>query len=245
MLEFLRPIVLFDTWLYIILGLVALFFLRVMWLARKDRTRSIFTLERETANTRITRAFIGLMIVIGLSMGVYYLSLITPTIVPPPQDTPTPTLIAALPPTSTPPPLLLTPTPSATPTPFIPSTVEIIIETSTPSPPPVSSSRGQSPNCPNPESQIFDPGDGAEVAGVIQISGAAVRENFDYYKFEFRVPGGDWSFIARYDNAVPEGVLGSWNTDTVAPGEYEFRLVVVDTIGNFADPPCTIRLIVQ
>jgi hypothetical protein len=106
-------------------------------------------------------------------------------------------------------------------------------------------SEGQSPNCPIPGSRIFQPGNGARVEGVIQVTGSAFIDNFDYYKFEFRVPGGDgWSFIARYDNSVPEGVLGTWNTDTAAPGEYEFRLVVVDTIGNFPEP-CTIRLLVE
>jgi len=114
MLEFLRPIIILDTWLYIGLGLVALFFLRLILIARKDKTRSIFTLERENANARMTRAFIGLMVVVGMATGVYYLSLVTPTIVPPPQDTPTPTPIIALPPTPTPPPLLPTPPSSAT-----------------------------------------------------------------------------------------------------------------------------------
>ncbi len=239
MLEFLRPIIKFDTWLYVGLGLVALFFLRLIWLAYKDRTRSIFTLERENANARMTRYFIGFLVVLSLIMGVYYLSLVTPTIVPPAQETPTPTPIVALPPTPTPPPLLPTSTP--TPTPLPPPTV--VVE-DPPTPTPVLSS-GQPPNCPAPGSRIFEPGNGARVDGVIQVSGTATIENFDYYKFEFRVPGNnEWSFIARYDNAVTEGVLGTWNTDTVSPGEYDFRLVVVDAIGNFPEP-CVVRLIVE
>lgn len=239
MLEFLRPIVVFDTWLYLGLGLVSLFFLRLIWLARKDRVRSIFTLERENANTRITRYFIGFMIITALMLGVYYLSLVTPTIVPPLQNTPTPTPIIALPPTPSPPPLLPTPTPS--PTPLPPPTP--VAEADTPTPMP-DLSIGQPPNCPFPGSRITQPGDGSRVNGVIQVSGAAMLDSFDYYKFEFRVPGGGWNFVARYDNPVAEGVLGSWNTDTVPPGEYEFRLVVVDPIGNFPEP-CTIRLIVE
>ena len=94
------------------------------------------------------------------------------------------------------------------------------------------------------EASITQPGNGARVSGVIQVSGAATVDNFDYYKFEFRPSGGDWSFIQRYDNAVLGGVLGSWNTGTASAGEYEFRLVVVDNIGNYPEP-CTIRLIVQ
>lgn len=239
MLEFLRPIVVFDTWIYIGLGLIALFFLRLIWLARKDRIRSIFTLERENANARMTRNFMGLMVVLSLVLGVYYLSLVTPTIVPPPQDTPTPTPIIALPPTPTPPPLLPTPTPTQTP---LPSPTLVIENTPTLTP---DLSPGQTPNCPNPGARISEPGDGARVTGVVQISGAATIDNFDYYKFEFRVPGGgDWSFIQRYNNPVIEGVLGSWNSGTVPPGEYDLRLVVVDKIGNYPEP-CAVRVIVE
>jgi hypothetical protein len=240
MLEFLRSIIIFDTWLYIGLGLVAFFFLRLIWLARKDKSRSIFTLEREHANARMTRSFIGLMVILGAVLGIYYLSVITPTIVPPPPETPTPTPIIALPPTPTPPPLL--PTPTSTSTPLPPPTAAAVVDTPTPV---VAAPVVQPPACPQPGSRIFTPGNGASVAGVIQVSGAAAIDNFDYYKFEFRPAGGNnWSFVARYENAVTEGVLGSWNTDTVAPGEYDFRLVVVDAVGNFPEP-CTVRLLVQ
>ncbi len=241
MLEFLRPIAILDTWLYIIFGLIALFFLRLMWLARRDRTRSIFTLERENATVRMTRAFSGFIIVVGLMLGVYYLSLTIPTIVPPPPDTPTPTPIVALPPTPTPPPLL--PTPTQTPTSPPPTVPTIVIET-TPTPTPALS-QGLAPGCPNPGVNITQPGDGAQVDGIVQVRGAASIDNFDYYKFEFRISAtDDWVFINRFDNSVPEGVLGSWNSDTVPPGNYEFRLVVVDTTGNFPEP-CVVRLNVQ
>jgi hypothetical protein len=248
MLEFLRPIVEFDTWLYIGLGLLALFFLRAMWLARNDRVRSIFTLERENATMRLTRYFTGFMITLGLILGVYYLSLITPRIVPPPAETPTPTPILELPPTPTVPPLL--PTPTITPTPLPVSTTELPAAvtgetTPTPASPPPPAPQVQSPSCPHPGSRIFQPGNGARVAGEIQITGAASIENFDYYKFEFRSTSSqDWNFITRYDNSVTEGLLGSWNTDTVPPGEYELRLVVVDSTGNFPEP-CVTRVIVQ
>jgi hypothetical protein len=243
MLEFLRPIVILDTWLYIILGLIALFFVRLMWLARRDRVRSIFTLERENATIRMTRAFTGLVIVFGLAMGVYWLSLVTPEIVPPLPDTPTPTPIVALPPTPTPPPLILpTPTPTQTPVPtFAPTPTPEITPTATPN----TASVGVPANCPNPGVNITQPGHGAQVNGIVTVMGAATVDNFDYYKFEFRVPSAEeWVFIARFDNPVPEGVLGAWNSDTVPPGVYEFRLVVVDATGNFPEP-CVINLVVR
>ena len=241
MLEFLRPIVIFSPWLYALLGLIALVFLRTMLLARKDRGRSIFTLERENANARLTRAFLGLMIVLGLILGVYYLNFAIPPLLPPAPDTPTPTPILQLPPTPTPPPLLFTPTPTATP----PPTPTAFFFEATPTAPAPVQPVAPPANCPFPGSVITQPGNGARVSGIIQISGAATVENFDYYKFEFRVPGSEqWSFIQRYDNAVPSGALGSWNSDTAAPGAYDFRLVVVDAIGNFPEP-CVVRLIVE
>jgi hypothetical protein len=83
------------------------------------------------------------------------------------------------------------------------------------------------------------------VAGLVQITGAAATDNFDYYKFEFQDPAsGDWVFVSRFDNPVQNGVLGSWNSDTVPPGEYGFRLVVVDKTGNFP-APCVVNLRVQ
>jgi hypothetical protein len=238
MLEFLRPIVVYDKIIYIFLAGIALVFLRIIWLARKDRIRSIFTLEREKTRERITRAFIGLMVVLGLMLGVYYLSLVTPQVLPTSPDTPTPTPITELPPTATSPPLL--PTPTLTPT---PSPLPTIAPEDTPMPTP-NRSLGRPAACPHPGARISQPGDGASVSGVVQFSGAATIDDFDYYKFEFRVSGGEWNFIQRYNNAVLDGVLGSWNSDTVLPGEYEFRLVVVDLVGNYPEP-CVIRLNVE
>jgi hypothetical protein len=80
---------------------------------------------------------------------------------------------------------------------------------------------------------------------VAQVLGSAAVESFDYYKFEFQDPAsGEWVFVTRSDLPVTDGVLGSWNTDTVPPGQYSFRLVVVDQTGNFP-PPCIIQLNVQ
>lgn len=244
MLEFLRPIVSFSIGLYLIFGLLCLFFLRLMWLARKDRTRSIFTLERENANVRLTRYFAGFMFAVASILGVYYLNLVTPQIVPPPQITPTPTPILELPPTPTPPPLL--PTPTVTPTPLPPPTpAEATFQGTPVFIPTPNNSRGGPPNCPNPGSIITQPGNGAKVAGVVQIMGAATVDKFDYYKFEFKEPTtGEWVFVNLFNTPVQSGVLGQWNSDTVPPGEYEFRLVVVDGTGNFPEP-CVVRLIVQ
>ncbi len=228
-------------WVYIFLALIGLWQIRSINLAVNARNRSIFALEKENAIARMNRAIINLVVVLLLTGGVYYTANILITEVPLPVSTPTPTLIVQLPPTPTLPVLLPTPTPTLTPTPR-PTAVPQTVNTPTPEP---AANTGVTPNCPNPGGRITQPGDGATVSGMVQIFGAAVTENFDYYKIEFRVPGSDWNFIQAYDTPVPtEGFLGAWNSDTVPPGTYGFRLVVVDVTGNYPEP-CEITLTVS
>ena len=139
-----------------------------------------------------------------------------------PTATPMPTPIISIPDTPTPPPLLGTPTPTSRP----------LSLTITPN-----------PACTHSGTQIFQPNTGTRVVGVAQVIGIAVIDDFDYYKFEFRPPNTpDWNFINRFDDPVmTANVLGTWNTTTVPAGEYEFRLVVVDSLGNWE--PCVIRLV--
>lgn len=225
----------YAMWFYGGLILIALFIIRAMSLSIGDRNRSIFALEKENASTRFTRAVINLIIVLAVAGGVYYTSTILIEEVPLPEVTPTPTVMVQLPPTPTPPPLLPTPTPTLTPTPR-PTAAAQVAET-----PAAEASLGAPPNCPNPGAHITQPGDGATVSGIIQISGAATVANFDYYKIEFKSPGNDWQFIQDYKTPVGDGLLATWNTDTVPPGQYGFRLVVVDSTGNYPTP-CEITL---
>jgi hypothetical protein len=82
------------------------------------------------------------------------------------------------------------------------------------------------------------------VNGVVQIVGSARIDNFDYYKFEYRPLGSaGWTFLQSFSTPVNGGVLGAWDTGTVEPGQYEFRLVVVDATGNYPNP-CTITMTV-
>lgn len=253
MLEFLRLLSKPDVYLsiYILLGFIVIYFGTRMWLAQQNRTRSIFALERENANRQIANAFIGIIVTGGLTVGVYYLTLIE---LPPAPNQPTPTAtpLIAQPPTPTaaviPATPTRTPTPTATPTPFVPqddTLPDFGVTIAAPPTQAVQSLSGGSPaNCPIPGVQITQPGTGAEVTGIVQLRGIATHENFVYYKFEFRAPGGEWSFIEQHNSPVSSGVLGSWNSDSVPPGSYELRLVVVDQTGNYPTP-CVIRLNVQ
>lgn len=264
-----------STWLYIALSVVALFFIRLIWLARGRWLLSTSMGARERFDLQVTVGAVGLLVTLVLMLFVFIrsqrssgpeiLAQGTSTITPTPSvtHTPPPTAVvvlrtSVLVATATPSPTA-TPAATASPTPTetviappteTPTTVPIPTETPTPAPPPTQPpptpdlSQGQPPNCPLEGARIVRPGDGAQVNGVIDIFGAAVIENFDYYKFEFRVPGQEWSYIQHSENLVVEGLLGQWDTNLAPTGEYEFRLVVVDINGNFPEP-CTIRLAVN
>jgi len=60
-LEFLTA---YQWWIYGILGLILLFYLRRALLARRDGTRSIFKLEQEQARIRYTRSVTILAVVL-------------------------------------------------------------------------------------------------------------------------------------------------------------------------------------
>ena len=229
----------YAIWLYVLLVLVALLFLRAYVVARRERDNSIFTMERESAAGRMAQATMGLLVTLIAIAGVVYTAKILVEEVPLPEVIPTPTVLIALPPSPTPPPLLPTPTMTGTPRPRPTLAPE---ETETPTP---ELSSATPPDCPNPGVRISEPGSGAIVSGVIQIVGSATLSDFGYYKFEFRGNGfSDWTFIQRFEEPISGGILGAWDTNSVTSGEYEFRLVVVDQTGNYPTP-CTVRLSVQ
>jgi hypothetical protein len=229
----------YAVWLYFLLGLVALLFVRAYLVARRERDNSIFALERESATGRMAQATIAFLVTLILIGGVFYTAQTLVEEIPLPEVTPTPTVLIVLPPSPTPPPLLPTPTPTDTPR---PRPTPPLLETVTPT---LEVAEGVLADCPNPGVRISEPGTGAAVTGVIQIIGSASIPDFWYYKFEFRGNGfGDWTFIQRFDSSINGGILGAWDTRSVPSGNYELRLVVVDKTGNYPEP-CVVLLSVQ
>jgi hypothetical protein len=87
---------------------------------------------------------------------------------------------------------------------------------------------------------------GQKVQGLVQFVGTANVRDFDYYKLEMG-PGDaprNWSFLFSRQSAVVNGPLGAWNSDTVPPGMYTIRLIVVDRTGNYPEP-CRVTVIVE
>jgi len=83
---------------------------------------------------------------------------------------------------------------------------------------------------------------GASLTGVVQVKGTAKIADFWYYKLEYRKDGlDDWHYITGAQSAVENGVLGEWDTRSLASGAYLFRVVIVDRTGNYP-PPCEIAV---
>ena len=86
------------------------------------------------------------------------------------------------------------------------------------------------------------PREGAVLSGLLQAKGTATHADFDYYKLEYRHDGlGDWRYITGAETPVTNGALGTWDTRAVSDGRYFFRLVVVDSTGNYP-PPCEVAV---
>lgn len=230
----------FAIWIYVACALTILVYLRAIYLARKERGASLFTIEKEVATGKAYRAtftILGLLIIVSLvafvdvylapSLGVVLgnrsprTPVVLPTstsTLPPPTPTSTPTRGPIVRPT---PPW--TPTPEETPTPEVTAA-----------------------SCPHPTARITSPGVNQVLRGMVEIRGTANTEFFQFYKVEFCFGHNTNEFHVidelKY-SPVEDGVLVVWNTGDLS-GPVTLRLTVVNTDGNYP-PPCEVPVIVQ
>jgi hypothetical protein len=239
----------YQWWVYGVLGLILLFYLRRAFLARRDGARSIFKLEQEQARTRYSRSAIISAVVLLFMVAVFVVSnplQSSPNLPlePTPTETTGPLVASTL--TPTPPPATITPTATATRerptpqtrptlTPAVDATATLVI--------------GPPPACPNSNVRITSPGVNQVVQGNVPIRGTANLANFQYYKIE--VASGpnpkdhEWTVVGQlHQSPVVGGVLETFNSGAYPVGVYTLRLVVVDQTGNYPQP-CQVTVTVQ
>lgn len=213
-----------EIFIYLILGIVAAWYLRKFILAWRDLREAAFGLERETAQARLNWA--ASMLVFILILGAVEFALVSYVVPTVPGAAPifTPTLD-----------LLATPTVTLGPD----STPGAATLTPGPTLPP-----GES-GCQPDQIDITFPEDGSTARGLIEIIGTANIPNFGFYKYETS-PVNDltWLTIQAGDQIVDNAVLGPWDTSRLTPGDYYLRLVVTDNTGE-SEPPCTIQVRVE
>jgi hypothetical protein len=76
---------------------------------------------------------------------------------------------------------------------------------------------------------IASPRDGAQLKGVVQITGTATDPKFDHYELAWAAQSApeNWQLIASVQNQISNGSLGTWDTSQLQPGVYLLRLRVV------------------
>ncbi len=232
----------YARWIYLACALGAMWYLRVVYLARKERRAALFALEKEAARNQVYSAAGAAMALVLVLSGTYFASTKLVEIVPEPAEAPilgTPTAVLLATPTPTP---LPTDTPTPTPTPTK------VRRRPTPrvAPPPTPTPSVRPPDCPDPRVVITSPGVGAVLTGPTEIVGTAQHENFQYYKLEFGIgPNPEqWSYFDGRETQVVNGVLGVFNATAVPNGTYTIRLMVVDRTGNYP-MPCQVTVTVQ
>lgn len=218
----------YEVWIYLLLGLVGLIFLRKFALAWQELQGAVFGLERENAQSRLNQAAGMLMLVLALMMAEFVLvSFVLPSAaMTAPLFTPTLNLLST-PTTTLPAAAVGTPIDNAQ------------LAVTAPAVPPQTDAESR---CVAGQVAITTPQNGSEVNGIVDVIGSANIPNFGFYKLEMRRLGDtSWLTILAGNEIKQEATLGSWNTTLIAGGEYQLSLVVVDNQG-VAQPPCIVQI---
>lgn len=227
----------YSLWIYIAGFLAALFSLRELRKAQRDKKETIFTLEKELAIVRENRARTSLILAIGL---LAVLTLVMFVIIP---AQPVPVVQE---PTFTP--LLVIEWPTSTPAPPTPTMTRIPTRPRpTPLPSTPTATATLPPPCPQPGVQITSPAMNQVISGQVTILGTAQIDRFQFYKLEYGIGENpvQWHSLGEVNRTpVVNGVLGVWNTTGFPSGVFTLRLTVVDITGNFPSP-CDVQVIIK
>jgi hypothetical protein len=216
----------YEIWIYIILGILVLWEIRKFILAWEELRGAFFGLEREAAQTRVNSA--ATLVVLLILMAVAEFTVVTFVVPTLPGANPLPTSRLDL---------------LATPTITLPAPTQNPKETpkATPTPGEIPAAEG----CVAGQINLTAPLNGASVSGSVTIRGSANIPNFGFYTLQVARPGDVvWLPKQVVQQPVQNDILGTWDTTLLTPGEYMFRLVVTDNLGNELTP-CAIQVTVQ
>lgn len=204
-----------QGWIYALLLLAGLVYLRLTLKWHAEVRNSQFGLERERASSRRSRASGMLVLIFAAAAATFIISTF---LVPQLPASPRPTAIPTI--------SLLEPE---------------AIRDSTALPQIVPDEAG----CLNETATITSPVSGEELRGLVEVLGTADIPNFAFYKIEVRPsePSSVWQVITAGTDPQEDDVLGTWDTSLVENGVYLLQLVVTDTAGN-APLPCTLEIVV-
>lgn len=213
----------FEVWIYVLLGLGGLIYIRKFLIAWQELRGATFGLERDSAQARLNQSASVLVLLLTMAVTEFVLVSFVAPAVPGAMPLPSPTLD-----------LLATPTTTLAASP--PQEGDAAVTEITPAG--VFTESGCIPG----QVEILSPLNGSEVSGVVQVTGSANQPNFGFYKFEIKRPDeAIWLTIQAGNTLVENGKLGDWDTTRLTPGDYQLGLVVVDNQAR-ATLPCIVQL---
>jgi hypothetical protein len=230
--EILRLLNTFEVWIYILLGLVGIYYLQKFIRALNEWHGTIFGLERDNAQRRLNEAVTVLILSLLIAAGEFFVTTFVIPTVPGLQVLSTPTLDVLTTPTTT---------LAAVPATLAPGgTVSPGLETATVTP---TLNSGQSSNgCIAGKLEFTAPVNGQEISGVVALKGKLVVENFGFYKYEYSKPGSNtWVTIAAGNEIKADGSLGFWDVSLLPIGDYLLHIIVYDNKGQQL-PACAISV---
>ena len=222
-LQFFRA---YEIWIYVILGVLALWQIRKFALAWEELRGAFFGLEREAAQGRVNSA--ATMVVLLILMVVAEFTVVTFVVPTLPGANPLPSATLDL---------------LATPTITLPPPTQNPNET--PEPTPIPGEIPAAEGCAAGQINLISPLNGDRISGSITVQGTADIPNFGFYTLQIAHPGDViWLPIQVGQKPVKNDVLGTWDTSSLTPGEYMLKLVVTDNVGNVLTP-CAIQVMVE
>lgn len=225
--EVLRFLEKYELWIYVLGGILGVFYLFRLVSAWQEWRTALFGLERESAQRRFSTAMTATIVIVIFVMAEFILiSFVSPGL-PQTSALPTPTLN-----------LLATKTPvvaAAEGTKTAPTAVAVANALAT----------VPANECQPGKVEWLEPKSGSEVSGTIALKGTVNVPDFGFYKYEYSTPTSNtWMTIAAGNNLVTAETgneLGVWNTSEMVPGDYLLRLVAVDN-QNKSLPACVITI---
>jgi hypothetical protein len=239
----LRLVAKYALWIYVLCGIGMVLYLRTALAARREGGQAIYSLERESAASRIYRSsgmiLLLLLIVVGVYALSHYVELPSPTVSPIALPT-----TAAGTPTQRPP----TPTSGAPTVTVLPTSTRRPLSTAVTVPTTVPSTLATAvapASCADPNVQIAQPGHGQVINEGIQVRGTAQKDQFDRYEFKFKSQdvADEWHWVETFRTPVGGGDLGFWRTSHLPSGNYLFMLIAIDQRGNSQE--CIVPVVVR
>lgn len=215
----------YETWIYLLLGLIAFPYLNKVVVAWQEWRLAVFGLERETAQRRLSLALTVILMLLMLATMVFSLVSFVAPVVPRVGLLNTPTLDVLSEEELT--------------------TLAEAAGQETPQP-----EEGETdpvaPGCMPDQIEWTAPRDGDVISDIVELRGTVYVPNLGFYKYEYARSGSEnWITIAAGNERKRDELLGGvWNTALLEPGDYRLRLVVTDN-QNAILPICEISITVR